>query len=144
VRPSVVLWILPLCLLSASARASDAPAPSAADASVVAMPVVRLQESRPSGLVAAYVAQVGLQAFDTYSTLAAVRRGGVERNPLLTGLVAHPTAFIALKSGVTVASIMAAERMWREHHRDSAIALMAISNGLMVIVAANNASALRR
>src|SRR5476649_585423 len=84
----------------------------------------------------------GLQAYDAYSTLTALKRGGVESNPLMQGIVGHPAVFIGVKAGLTAASIYAAERLWREHHRGTAIALMAVTNGIMAAVAVNNASVL--
>jgi len=37
---------------------------------------------------------------------------------------------------------MAAEQMWRNHHRVAAIVMMAASNGIMAVVATHNASVL--
>ena len=84
----------------------------------------------------------GLQAYDAYSTLTALKRGGGESNPLMQGILGHPAVFIGVKAGLTAASIYAAERLWREHHRGTAIALMAVTNGIMAAVAVNNASVL--
>jgi hypothetical protein len=39
---------------------------------------------------------------------------------------------------------MTAERLWQRGQRRRALALMAVSNGLMAVVAANNAAVLRR
>jgi hypothetical protein len=85
----------------------------------------------------------GLQAYDMYSTLTALKRGCREANPVMGGLVAHAPAFIALKAGLSVASIYSAERMWRQHHRVRAIVMIALSNGLMTAVAVHNARVLR-
>ena len=49
----------------------------------------------------------------------------------------------AVKGGVAFASIYVAERLWRTHHRGEAIAVMAVSSGVMAAVAANNAAILR-
>jgi hypothetical protein len=103
----------------------------------------RQSDSRPALLPALYVGSALLQGFDAYSTLSALRQGGVEANPLARGMTANPAAFIAVKSSVAFLSIYAAEKLWREHHRAGAIALMAISNGAMAAVALHNASALR-
>jgi hypothetical protein len=151
VNRSVLLGVFGLCLwASSSAQASDAisaPAPAPAPPAsvvVVASVVSAAPEARPAGLIASYVAQVALQGFDAYSTLEATRRGGVEQNPLAGGLVNHPTAFVVVKGAVAAASIAAAEQLWHNHHPGRAIALMAVSNGLMAIVAVNNASVLHR
>jgi hypothetical protein len=61
----------------------------------------------------------------------------------MSGLASHPGALWAVKGGAAFISIYAAERLWRQHRRGQAIAMMAVSNGLMVAVAASNASVLR-
>ena len=61
-------------------------------------------------------------------------------NPLMRSILGSRAAFIGLKVAMTVGPIIVAERMWRDHRRGSAIALMAISNGMMALVAARNAS----
>lgn len=108
------------------------------------VPAPNISTTRPALLVPLYAGNIVLQGFDTYSTLAAVRTGGVEQNPLVGGLVNHPAAFIAVKSGVTVASIYAAEHLWKSGRRAEAIAMIAVTNGLMTAVAINNASVMRR
>jgi hypothetical protein len=62
----------------------------------------------------------------------------------MQGVVRNPAAYIALKAGVTGVSIFAAERLWRQNRKKSAVLLMVASNGLMAYVAAHNASVLRR
>jgi hypothetical protein len=49
---------------------------------------------------------------------------------------------VAVKAGVATSSILASARLWKQHHRRSAIALLAISNGAMTAVAVHNASVL--
>jgi hypothetical protein len=91
-----------------------------------------------------YIASAGLQAYDAYSTLSALKLGGVEQNPFMKGITKSPAAFIAVKAGVTAASIVAAEKLWRDNKRWGAIGLMIASNSLMAIVAAHNASVVSR
>jgi hypothetical protein len=100
--------------------------------------------TRPTLLLPLYAGHIVLQGFDTYSTLAALQKRGVEQNPLVSGLTGSPAAFIAVKGGVTVLSIVAAERLWKSGHRVGAVAAIAVANGLMTAVAVNNANALRR
>ena len=102
------------------------------------------RETRPSILSSLYVTSAALQAWDVYSTMTALRMGAVESNPLMQTAVKNPAVFIALKSSVTMASIFASERLWKEHHRVAAVALMVASNGLMAAVAANNSAVLSR
>jgi hypothetical protein len=99
---------------------------------------------RPLVLPALYAASAGLQAFDAYSTLSVLKLGGVEQNPFMKSVVRNPAAFVAVKAGITVASVAAAERLWRGNHRIGAIGLMVASNAMMGIVAAHNASVLSR
>ena len=97
-------------------------------------------ERRPAALSSMYAGLAALQGYDVYSTMVALKRGATEANPLMAGVTRNPGAFIALKAGMTTVSIVAAERLWRQHHRAQAVAVMAISNGFMALVAAHNAS----
>ena len=98
--------------------------------------------ARPLALPALYAASAALQAFDAYSTIAALKLGGVEQNPLMKSITRNPAAFVAVKASVTIASVAAAERLWRGNHRLGAIGLMVASNAMMGVVAAHNASVL--
>lgn len=99
---------------------------------------------RPLLLPALYAGSAVLQGYDAYSTMSALKRGGVEANPLMRSVVKSPVAFVAVKASVTAASIMAAERLWKNNHRVGAVALMLVSNGVMGMVAAHNASVLHK
>jgi len=85
-----------------------------------------------------------LQAYDVYSTKKAMATGAIEQNPLLQGTVANRAAFIGLKIAMSAGPIYEAEKLWRNHHRVGAIALMVASNGIMMGVAAHNASIIRK
>ena len=52
----------------------------------------------------------------------------------------NPLVFIGIKAAITTTSILAAERMWKNHNRTGAIVTMAISNGMMAFVAQHNAA----
>lgn len=97
---------------------------------------------RPSMLPALYATSAALQGFDAYSTLTALKNGGREANPLMKGITKSPVAFVAMKAGVTMASIMASEQLWKTHHRVGAIGLMVASNLMMGVVAKHNAQVL--
>jgi hypothetical protein len=97
---------------------------------------------RPAVLPALYVSSALLQGFDAYSTLRALKAGAVEANPLMKSATGNPLAFIGIKAAVTATSILAAERMWRNHNRTGAIVTMVVSNGMMALVAQHNASVL--
>ena len=93
---------------------------------------------RPSVLPALYVTSAALQGYDAYSTLSALRNGGREANPMMQSVTKSPAAFVAMKAGVTTASIVAAEQLWKGHHRMGAIGMMVASNVMMGMVAAHN------
>jgi len=99
---------------------------------------------RPLALPSLYAGSVFLQSYDAYSTLSALRKGGTEANPLMKGITKSPVAFIGLKAGVTVMSIMAAERMWKDNNRVGAVLTMVATNGFMAAVAAHNTAVLHR
>lgn len=94
-------------------------------------------------LLAMYGAAGLLQAYDGYSTITGVAAGHVEVNPLMAPLVKHPGLVIAAEAVMTLATIAAAETLWRSHHRGQAIAMLIVSNGLMAAVGAHNAALLR-
>ena len=95
--------------------------------------------ARPAILPALYAGSALLQAYDAYSTMKALRLGAVEANPIAQGVVGNPALFIGVKAAVASASILAAEKMWKNHHKVAAIATMVATNGIMAMVAANNA-----
>lgn len=99
---------------------------------------------RPLILPSLYASSAFLQGYDAYSTLAALKNGATEANPLMKGVTKSPAAFIGLKAGVTAMSIMAAERMWKDNNRIGAVLTMIASNGFMTFVAAHNAAVLNR
>ena len=95
---------------------------------------------RPAALPALYAGSVLLQSFDAYSTMKAISLGGTEANPIMKGAASNPAAMIGVKAAVTTASILAAERMWKNHNPTGAIVTMLASNGFMAWVAMHNAS----
>jgi hypothetical protein len=99
---------------------------------------------RPVVLPVLYAGSAFLQGYDAYSTLTALKSGASEANPLMRGVTKSPAAFVALKAGITAASIMGAERMWKNDHRIAAVMMMIASNSMMAAVAAHNSSVLQR
>jgi Domain of unknown function (DUF5658) len=131
----------------AMARASATETVPGIGGRAVSAPRVSFTErsfDRPSALRPLYAASVALQAWDAYSTLAGLKRGGVELNPVMAPATKNTAVFVALKGAVAAAAIFQAERMWRDHHRVRAVAFMAVSNAVMAVVAANNQATLRR
>jgi hypothetical protein len=128
------------------APATMAAAAAAANATPAAAPDFAINNSfrvrRPSILPALYATSAALQGYDAYSTMSALKAGGVEANPLMKTVTKNPLAFVALKAGVATTSIMAAERLWKNGNRMGAIGVMVASNVGMAFVAANNARVL--
>ena len=132
--------LVPASSLYAADEKKDEHPADGAPRIVITIPDQTPATVRPASLLPMYVALTGLQAYDGYSTLRGVGRGGSEQNPLVGGLAKQPAAFLTLKAVSTLTTIYAAEQLWRQHHRTQAVVLMAISNGVMVAVAARNAS----
>ena len=132
--------------------AADSPRDGVTDAATKDNHVTPPLKLRPAGgsfvgasaLRSMYVSLGVLQAYDVYSTATALRHGAVERNPLLQNTVGNRALFIGLKVAMTAGPVYEAEKLWRNHHRIGAIALMAASNGIMMGVAAHNTSVIRR
>ena len=130
--------------------ADDAPAAQVTASATVTTPkieVVRMPAdfeapSRGVALPILYGSYAVLQGYDAANTLRGVGIGGVEVNPMMAGPSRNAAAMWAIKGGVTAASIVASERLWRSHRRAQAIAVMAIANGVMAGVALHNASVL--
>jgi uncharacterized protein DUF5658 len=97
--------------------------------------------SRPAALTALYASYSALQAYDVYSTRQALARGAREANPLMQGVVGNTGAFVAMKAGVAVATIAAAEKLWKTN-KPAAIGVMIAGNSVAAIVAARNARTL--
>ena len=93
-------------------------------------------------LISLAAASASLQAYDAYSTLSAVRLGAVEANPVMQAVTRRPVVLVAVKAGVAASSILASTHLWKQHHRKTAVALLAITNGMMTAVAIHNASVL--
>jgi hypothetical protein len=157
-RRTLVGSLVGLILMSSSAFAADdntatvTPAMAAA-ATTLARPDLTANLNvapriaaprRPFALPTLYAGSVFLQSYDAYSTLSALRNGGTEANPLMKGITKSPVAFIGLKAGVTMMSIMAAERMWKGNNRVGAVLTMVATNGFMAAVAAHNTAVLHR
>jgi uncharacterized protein DUF5658 len=150
---SVLAALFAFAVPAAAADADALAAPvTSAEAAVVdavgdvdwSLPPVHLGGAKRGSLLPSlYVGLAGLNAFDAYSTNRGLSQGAIEANPLMRAATGNPATVWAVKAGVTAVSITLAERLWRQHRRGSAIAVMVISNGMMAVVAARNASVIR-
>jgi len=114
--------------------------PSSADWSLEA----EVPATRGGALPLLYASLIGLQAYDGFSTSRGLQNGAVESNAFMASMVTHPMSLWGAKAGTAFASIYIAERLWKQHRRGAAIALMVVSNAMMVAVASNNARVLRQ
>ena len=133
-------------LAAADLATSDlAPVIAEKTAAEAARPVF-VETRRSSGrgsLHALSVASAALQGLDAYTTMAALKRGAVESNPMMRGAVRNPGVFMAVKASMAAATILAAQKMWPTN-KVAAIAVLAVSNGVMATVAAHNMSVMRQ
>jgi hypothetical protein len=134
--------ILSLTFAVVPASADDSSA-AAATPGITVNTRIEKALSRPKTLPALYASYAALQAFDVYSTNQALARGAKEANPLMQGVVGNTGAFVAVKATVAVATIVAAERLWKTN-KAAAIGIMVASNGVAAVVAARNARVLRQ
>lgn len=133
-----------LSAVRSEAGAGMASNDASADVGGEAQFLTRRTPGRPRILPLMYVSGVALQGYDAYSTFAVLGRGGVEANPLMKGAT-HPAVFVAVKGATSALTIAVAERLWRRQgRRKTAVALLVVTNGLLAISAAHNASVLHR
>jgi hypothetical protein len=99
--------------------------------------------TRGSVLPVLYGTLAGLQAYDGWSTVTGVRRDAQEANRAMAPVASNPVAMWAVKAGATMASIYAAESLWRRHRRIEAVATMVAVNSLMATIALHNGSVVR-
>ena len=98
-----------------------------------------LPPRRPVVLPTLYGGFAFLEGFDVHSTITALNDHASEANPVMKTIARQTGPFLALKAGVTTVSIVSAERLWKQGHRTSAIAMMAALNIFMGCVDVHNA-----
>jgi len=126
---------------SGATTTTGADAPLAGDVDWSLPPVQFGPAKRPAALPMLYASLAALQIYDAASTLRGVPNGARETNPLMRGVVGSPAKFFVLKAATTAVPMMIAERMWHRN-RVGAIVVMALANGVLAAVAANNARVL--
>jgi hypothetical protein len=102
-------------------------------------PMRKASLSRPAALPMFYVSLVGFQAYDVYSTRTALAHGGHESNPMMQGVADSTTGMAVAKAVSTGGMIYLAEHLWKTNHRKGAVVTLLAANGLMAVVAMNNA-----
>lgn len=111
-----------------------------------AKPVFAPRSRRSDGratLTTLSVMSAALQGLDAYTTMSALNKGAVEANPMMRGIAGKPAMLIAVKSSMTAATIFAARSLW-PRNKVAAIAVLAVSNGVMATVVAHNMSVIKQ
>ena|SRR5712692_8018097 len=134
---------LSVLLVAAPAFAAESGGPVADEAGPSIVISAAPYASRGPILPVLYGTLAGLQAYDGWSTVRATTHGASEANPFMAGVAGNSGAMWAVKAGSTMASIYAAESLWRRHRRAEAILVMVAVNGAMATVAVRNASVIR-
>lgn len=146
----VATFAVGLVFVAQPARAQDAAqthdAATTAPATVprpITLEVPRTSTPRRTLLLSMYAGNSVLQGYDAYSTLRGLRNGRTEANPVMRQVAKSSVALVVAKAGISAITISTAERLWRTNRRGHAIAVMALSDVLMTLVAAHNHSVLR-
>ena len=93
---------------------------------------------RPSIVMTSLYATTALmQGLDAHSTMKAINRGAVEKNPLMSYLTSHPAAFVALKAGAAAGLIFAGKRLAKRSKTQAIIALAAVNSAYFAIALHN-------
>lgn len=92
---------------------------------------------RPAILPALYATLGVMQAWDIYSTKAAMQAGAREANPTAAPFTGNAGSMLGLKVATTAGTIFFAERMWKKNKVGAVIMLAAI-NGATAAVSMRN------
>jgi hypothetical protein len=141
-RTVAAMTLVGLCCSTTAIAAENETAPlsSAAERAVPIAPSSGLRltpAKRPPLLPALYLTLGAVQAWDMYSTSAALRAGATEKNPAVSPFTSNTGSMIGLKAATTAGTIFFAERLWRKN-KVSAIIVMAAINGATAAVAMRN------
>ena len=89
------------------------------------------------GMGAVYASTALLHILDIDSTTKALKRGAVESNPFMKGVVKNRGTFILTKAAIASASIYATHRMAKNNKLGAILASMAINSAYLIIVKNN-------
>lgn len=81
---------------------------------------------------------VALQGLDTFTTLHGLHSGkAMEANPFVGGVAQNPAAFIAVKGGLTAATVFSMNALAKRHPKGAIFAMLALNAGSAFIVKSN-------
>ena len=125
----------PEAVVARSAQAAQSAPVRLTPAAPVFVDVAR---RRPPLLVPLYVSMAGLQALDAQSTFRALGTGrAIETNRIVGPFTTSGAAMVALKAGVTCATILGTESLWKRNPVAAVVAMVAVNSAYAVIVAHN-------
>jgi hypothetical protein len=145
IKQVAVLMMVVGLLISRVASAAgidepSAPRAAAAESLAITLPLsatYQPQLTRPALLPALYVTLGAMQAWDLYSTSAAIEAGAREANPAAAAFAGSKGSLLALKAASTASTIFFAERAWKKN-RVAAVVMMVAINGATAAVALHN------
>jgi hypothetical protein len=139
-RLASLTTIAALCMATPVLAAENESTPLAATPlRIVAMAPAPVEgvTNRPQILPVLYATYGVMQAWDIYSTTAALKAGATERNPIAAPVAANPASLIALKAVSTAGTIYFTERIWK-NNRVAAVIVLAAINGATAAVSLRN------
>jgi hypothetical protein len=127
--------------LDLSSAFSNTVVPPGVLTSVGQLPVTFRQDfTRPERsrlMTSLYATTAVMQALDVHSTMSALSRGAVEANPAMGGITRNKAAFVALKAGVAVSTVLAARNMSKRNKVAAALTLVAVNSAYAFVVSHN-------
>lgn len=84
-----------------------------------------------------YASTAIMQGLDVHSTMAVLKHGGGEANPLMGGLVKNKAAFIGVKAAVAASTILAARQIGKRNKVAAIVTLVAINSAYAFVVQHN-------
>ena len=142
-RMGAAMILVALCLSSVPIVAADTSETGRTDGTPVAVGVGVQEVRRPAILPALYVSFGALQAWDVYTTSAALNSGAREANPMAAPFAGGSAKILALKAASTASTVFFVERLWKQN-KIAAVVVMVAINGGTAAVAMNNAGIARR
>ena len=128
------------CAAGVAAGQSIADVPAAPRLVIAPVSLVVVESApakRPAVLPVLYATLGAVNAWDMYSTSAALKAGAVEGNPVVAPVASNTGGMLGLKLATAGTTIFFAERLWRKN-RVAAIVMMAAINGATAAVAVRN------
>jgi hypothetical protein len=92
---------------------------------------------RSSLLVPLYMSFGAMQVLDIHSTQLGLKRGGIEWNPMMRGIVGSPVATAAMKMGATAGIILLSEKLRKRNAAAAVMTMVTLTSASAIIVSHN-------